>query len=361
MLEIINPIQNEPTVYTLEAENILGRAIGKANVIIQSHEPEFKKEYTKAPKILTPLQAKIVPSDSTLIYEVKFEGVPEPDIKWLKNGKELLPDENVSIVNKSYSSILKVTKMDRKRVGKYEIIVNNKGGEAKSSGSVVVSDKAENKELKAPRFIVPLIPKMVSENEVIILEAKVESIPSSSFQWFVQALPVKTASDLRIVTHDNKSILIIESFKKQNVGSYTCRAENVAGSVTSTATINLLEKQDQEETTEYISPRFTEKIKTARVMDGEKLILTAIVSGQPLPKVEWIHDDQPIREAKDVVISQDNSGLCTLTISEVFPEDAGQYICRAINHVGEAICSATVTVEGIFIYVYVKKNTNHLI
>lgn len=128
--------------------------------------------------------------------------------------------------------------------------------------------------------------------------------------------------------------------------SYTCRAENVAGSVTSTATVNILEPFDTEETTELISPRFIEKVESVRLMDGEKLVLTAKVHGVPIPKVEWHHNGDNIEESKDIFTQQDNSGQCVLTIKEVFPEDAGEYVCVAKNKIGEALSRCIVTVDG---------------
>lgn len=129
--------------------------------------------------------------------------------------------------------------------------------------------------------------------------------------------------------------------------SYTCRAENVAGSVTSTATVNMLEPFETEEVTELISPRFVEKVESIRLMDGEKLVLTAKVHGVPIPKVEWRrHGGETIEESKDIFTQQDNSGRCTLTIKEVFPEDEGEYVCLAKNKIGEALSRCIVTVDG---------------
>lgn len=79
-----------------------------------------------------------------------------------------------------------------------------------------------------------------------------------------------------------------------------------------------------------------------------KFILFVIlqVTGKPIPKITWFHKNEPIKEAKDVTIYQDSEGACKLAISEVFPEDAGEYTCHAINKVGEAVCAASLIVEG---------------
>jgi hypothetical protein len=121
--------------------------------------------------------------------------------------------------------------------------------------------------------------------------------------------------------------------------------------VTSTATVNMLEPFETDEIVEFISPRFSEKAESARLMDGEKLVLTAKVLGVPIPKVEWQHNGDTVEESKDIFTQQDNSGQCTLTIKEVFPEDAGEYVCIAKNKIGEAVSKCNVTVDGKFLQI----------
>ena len=139
---------------------------------------------------------------------------------------------------------------------------------------------------------------------------------------------------------------MIKEVKPEYAGTYTCRAENVAGSVTCTATINL-QNIPWEEIVELVSPTFVKRLSPVRVMDGETVSMTCVVQGKPTPKVEWYHDKKPIKEGKQITILQDSEGVCNLAISEVFPEDAGEYTCQAINQVGEAICSTSLVVEGI--------------
>lgn len=150
------------------------------------------------------------------------------------------------------------------------------------------------------------------------------------------------------MTEENRSVLVVREVLPEHSGDYTCRAENAVGSVTSTATLSVLPETDWERTTELemVSPQFVQATSSLKVMDGEKVTFTCQVVGKPTPRVTWRHNGQPIKEAKDVVIYQDQEGLCKLAISEVFPEDAGLYTCEAFNSVGEAICTASLVVEG---------------
>lgn len=336
------------SVYTVEAENDFGCAIGKAEIVLEDNQAIAPKLLPKAPRV-TPLKAQVVRNKSTLELISKYSGNPKPEIKWHKNGKEIVIDNDVTIETDDNVSKLTITNMDRKRAGKYEFIATNEAGESRASGSVMVSDDVTPEELKAPCFIEPIQPKTVLLNEVVILEAIVESYPKSSFQWFFNANPVKATADIRIHAEENKAVLIIENFAIENSGIYTCRAENVAGSVTSTASVRLVETDNQlEEIQEYLSPRFVKKLKPAQVMDGEPLQLTCRVIGHPTPKVQWLHNKEVLTETRGISILQEQDGICKLNLPEAYPENAGVYTCRAINKFGKAFTKANVTVEGIF-------------
>lgn len=343
-LEVINPTPNEAVVYSVQAQNQFGRAIGNANIL--SRVDEVPREILKAPTV-TPLSAVVVPTGGTLFFEAKYDGLPRPEVKWMRNGREIIENEETIIETTETTTTIKVVNMTRKRTGKYEVWAKNKVGEAKSSGSVVVSDQKPDEQIKPPRFIQPLEPKYFGEHEVAIIEAIVESEPLSSFQWFVHNEPIKSSNEVRIVSQANKSTLLIENFQSKFVGPFTCRAENVGGSVTSTATVNLIESLPQEEAEEFESPRFVEElVQPVEVMDGEALLLTCQVTGKPTPKVEWYHNAEKITENKETTISQDLQGVCQLQITEVFPENEGQYECVATNKIGKSVSKTNVKIQG---------------
>lgn len=343
------PIELEqPIVYKVEAGNAFGKAISRAEVMQVVEQPVVPR-VLRAPRV-TALKAQTVRTKSTLTIQSFYTGTPVPEIKWLKNGKELVPDDDVDITNENGTSTVIVSDVDRKRSGKYEIVATNEVGECRASGSVMVSDSVDEEELIAPYFVESLLPKTVLLDEVVIMETTVQSHPQSSFQWFFNSTPIAHSDTMRIHSQNNKSVLLIERFVVENDGVYTCRAENVAGSVTSSATVKIVDTEDQlEEINEYFSPRFIQKLKPAQLMDGEAMKLTCRVIGYPMPKVTWHHNKRVLTTNKGIVILQDSTGYCELNMPEVFVEDAGIYSCKAINKFGKATTKTNVAVEGIII------------
>ncbi|XP_011496103.1 PREDICTED: titin-like [Ceratosolen solmsi marchali] len=345
-LIICKPTFDDEAIYRVRALNKFGRAECRTNLLINNAAIVMKPEILHAPKIIEPLPAVVAQCGKSLTLTVKFESDSKPEIKWFKNNVEITSSSNKVIRTFENVAELYISEVEKKDTGKYEIRVQNSIGEARSSGSVSIKDKGDKiDEAKAPKFIQPIQPHITTLGEVVIMETTVESYPTASFQWFHECQPLKTSHEIRIVSKENRSVLMIKEIKPESIGTYTCRAENVIGSVTSTATISFQEIQ-WEKTVELISPTFIKKLSPICVMDGESVNLTCVIQGKPIPKVEWFHDKKPIKEGKQITILQDSEGVCNLAISEVFPEDAGEYTCHAINTIGEAVCSASLIVEA---------------
>lgn len=357
-------------VYTIEAENEFGRAVGTAQLVFHAALHETSSKLVHRAARVTPLIPEIVAPGSTLIFTSEFDGFPEPEIKWIRNGKDIIENEDITIVTENRRSTITVRNMVRQKAGKYEIVAINEAGESRASGSVTISTDQTGDDLRAPKFKISLLPKSVLDNQVVIMETVIDSNPVSSFQWSFNSAPIQTTSTTRINSKDNHSILIVECITYENSGMYTCRGENVLGSITSSATVRVVDKETQlEETQGCISPRFIEKLKPIQLMDGELMRLACRVIGYPTPKIHWMHNKHAICEVKGVDLWQDGDGLTVLTISEVFPEDAGEYSCHATNKFGIARSKTNVIVEGIldFVYLFVwyakslySVNTTHL-
>lgn len=91
-------------------------------------------------------------------------------------------------------------------------------------------------------------------------------------------------------------------------------------------------------------PEFVTKLKDLKVNDGEQLELSVKVDGDPEPQITWTKNGKTLRSSEVVDLKYKNR-VATLVINEVFPEDEGEYTCKATNSMGAASTSCKLTVK----------------
>lgn len=189
VLKILKPATQDEVIYRVQATNKYGKAECRANLIVGQPVKTEKPKVLHGPKITKPLEAKFVTKGSEVTLEVHFEGQPQPTVKWFKNNKEITE----SIIIEDRKTTLKIKSAKKEDGGKYEVRVFNEAGEAKTSSTlqVTISKSPEEEEIIPPRFIEALQPQLVAEGEVAIMETRVESHPTCSFQWFQHSAPIK--------------------------------------------------------------------------------------------------------------------------------------------------------------------------
>lgn len=194
---------------------------------------------------------------------------------------------------------------------------------------------------QSPVFKKHLKPKPIYSEKPAILQASVQANPEASFQWFKNDQPLEPGKDLKVNSENNRSVLVL---KQAEEGEFTVRAENVYGSVTSTAYFQLVEGVDE------VAPEFAVPLPSVvNLMDGDEVTLQCQLKGipGPTPEVSWLHNGiEIVEKVKEIQILQTEEGLCQLRIAEVFPEDSGEYVCRVGNSVGEDLTKANVSVEA---------------
>jgi len=93
-----------------------------------------------------------------------------------------------------------------------------------------------------------------------------------------------------------------------------------------------------------VPPSFMTGLKPEQSLkDGSRLELSVQVKGDPDPMVTWLKDGKQISSNEIMEVKYKN-GLASVIISEVFPEDAGKYTCKATNSKGSVETSSKVTI-----------------
>ncbi|KAI5610425.1 obscurin isoform X2 [Silurus asotus] len=92
-------------------------------------------------------------------------------------------------------------------------------------------------------------------------------------------------------------------------------------------------------------PCFELKLTDSVVKLGQTTKLVCSVTGIPKPVVTWNKDGIPLKDDQHHIISEGNSGTCSLVLTSVSVDNAGQYLCYATNPMGNASTLAKLSVD----------------
>ncbi len=90
---------------------------------------------------------------------------------------------------------------------------------------------------------------------------------------------------------------------------------------------------------------FRQTLSDAQTNEGQSTTLSCTLKGQPQPSVTWFREGAKIEPSLDFEMSYTN-GVATLTIPEIFTDDAGTYTCTAANPAGSKSTICKLTVKG---------------
>ncbi|XP_004841463.1 nexilin isoform X1 [Heterocephalus glaber] len=114
--------------------------------------------------------------------------------------------------------------------------------------------------------------------------------------------------------------------------------EEEEGSIMSGSTI------EDEEQTRSGAPWFKKPLKNTSVVDSEPVRFTVKVTGEPKPEITWWFEGEILQDGEDYQYIERGETYC-LFLPETFPEDGGEYMCKAVNNKGSAASSCILTIE----------------
>ncbi|CAF0760989.1 unnamed protein product, partial [Didymodactylos carnosus] len=165
--------------------------------------------------------------------------------------------------------------------------------------------------------------------------------------WYHNDIPLKDSRDVTLKFDGQLCTLYKDRCSLDDIGSYRINAVNSSGQAESSCKVTITSAHDSFRETRLLSARslpvFTELLKDQIFTEGEKIIMSVRLTGQPKPQVFWYKDNQPLRNTHDHKI-RNQDDIYTLEIPELFLDDAGIYSVKAINTEGEAKSFASLNI-----------------
>ncbi|VDK40947.1 unnamed protein product, partial [Gongylonema pulchrum] len=320
--------ESDFTKYRALAINAVGTAESEAEI---KH-----KKVDRKPIFDEGLKSRKVTEGDEIVLEVKFSGVPQPEVKWFKDSQEIVDEmEKVTVKVEGNRSVLTIQNAKLEESGRYSVEIVNSEGKETSSADVTVEVVA-----KAPEFTEKLLDVEIKELETVELKVTATGVPTPEISWYKDGVPIQVDSE-RILVKEGEAgqhILIVKQARLEDAGSYSCKATNKVGADETKAQFAVQEVLE--------APQFTDQLSELKVTETETAELSVTVTGKPEPEVLWAKDGIPVNiDNVHIATKKDEHGHYSLIIKDARLEDAGVYSCKATSRAGEAESKAQFAVE----------------
>ncbi|KRF85408.1 twitchin isoform X27 [Drosophila virilis] len=303
----------------------------------------WQEESESAPSFTFLLRPRVMQARDTCKLLCCLSGKPVPTVKWYKDGRELSKYE-YAMTHSDGVVTMEIIDCKPSDSGKYTCKATNCHGTDETSCVVIVEGEwvtPEQAEL-AHNFLYSGDRKYIEQHfkptppPIITTRQFTSSATSSNSQ---QTSSTRTTSDGKtVITNSSSSTQNSISSKKK----YAASSLQAPGSPSRSrsATKELILPPDD---SLMCKPEFTKPLHDLTISDGEQLLLTCHVKGDPEPQITWSKNGKSISSSEIMDLKYKN-GIATLTIHEVFPEDEGVFSCTATNSISsvETKCKLTI-------------------
>ncbi|XP_017286434.1 neural cell adhesion molecule L1.2 isoform X2 [Kryptolebias marmoratus] len=245
--------------------------------------------------------------DQTLELECIVQGLPAPEITWVKRNGELL---EARAKKEMFGRRLHLSNITESDSGEYQCIAQNTQGTAVHTYSLTVEAAPYWKKVPESQIYAP--------GETVKLDCEAKGTPSPTLSWTINGTPLSaTDRDPRRTVTANSS-LILRDVIFGDTAIYQCQASNKHGTILTNAYVYVIELPPQ---------ILTEDRRLYSVTEGQKVLLDCETFGSPKPKVIWDAEASSVL-ADPRVNPLTNGGL---QIFNVTHDDKGLYTCSVQN------------------------------
>nr|XP_020752213.1 leucine-rich repeats and immunoglobulin-like domains protein 1 isoform X4 [Odocoileus virginianus texanus] len=213
-----------------------------------------------------------------------------------------------------YTTVLHLRRVTFAHEGRYQCVITNHFGSS-------YSHKA-----KLTVHVFPSFTKMphdiaIRTGTTARLECAATGHPNPQIAWQKDGgTDFPAARERRMHVMPDDDVFFITDVKIDDMGVYSCTAQNSAGSVSANATLTVLE-----------TPSLAVPLEDRVVSVGETVALQCKASGSPPPRITWLKGDRPLSLTERHHFTPGNQ---LLVVQNVVVEDAGRYTCEMSNALG---------------------------
>nr|CAH7736157.1 unnamed protein product [Callosobruchus chinensis] len=265
------------------------------------------------------------------------------NISWLHNNVSIgyLPGVMISKAGKKVSTVT-IDSVNEEHMGTYTCIAENKAGVARYIAVLNVN---------APPQIAPFSfgeePINSGDSTSVMCSIHKGDLPIN-ISWLHNNVSIGYLPGVMISKAGKKvSTVTIDSVTEEHIGTYTCIAENKAGTASYTAVLNVNESPALSTQMLSAPPQIMPfSFGEESINSGDSVSATCSIHKGDLPiNISWLHNNISIGYLPGLQISKMGKKISMIGIESVNEEHIGSYTCVAENKAGIARYSASLNVN----------------
>ncbi|XP_051161941.1 muscle M-line assembly protein unc-89 isoform X2 [Leptopilina boulardi] len=346
--------------YLVIVKNSIGETTATCNISVKNQhklndtnnsESLFTDMKPMVPSIQLPLKDVQIKEGESARLDCIIIGHPEPEVIWYHDDRPVKESADFQLLFQGDRCSLLIHEAFLDDSGLYKVVAINSSGEASSECSLSISPRESTKKPESPPVFVKLLTDLlVAEGEESIFECLITGEPKSEIKWYLNGDEIIENNRIKITQEENGThILRISSTLPDDKGNYIAKATNRLGEAKAFAKLVVrvlgdFQKKDELVRMEekLLEPSFKERFDNKSVLEGVPVKFECIVSGKPVPKIQWLFNNRPVH-GKDFLVSVSGERQ-VLSIPQAAESHRGIVSCVAENAAGKAICSAQLDV-----------------
>ncbi|XP_022670614.1 titin-like isoform X6 [Varroa destructor] len=304
----------------------------------------------KAPQFSRKIQPCRVTEGESAKFECEFTGDPPPEITWYRENFTIKNSKDFQITTTASKSVLIIREVYLEDSGVFSVKAENRGGSAKTSANLVVQERQEaGAGMAPPNFTKTIQSQRAKQGMTIRLSGCISGGRPMDIYWLHSGQKLTEDERHKIHEEADQCTLVILNAVPEDSANYECVALNKAGEArcmaqvvvepSSATTAAAVQAMQAPVDMSAKGPQVTDGIKDLTVKQGQPATFRCRIPAAPTAQVKWYRGDNLIKQSRYYKLSGENH-VYTLKISEVFPEDEGEYRCEATNRAGTASTSA---------------------
>ncbi|XP_008556916.1 obscurin isoform X5 [Microplitis demolitor] len=314
-------------LYTCVAQTSTGNISCSAELTVQGNVKQLMKDPCK-PALGSESRQSEVSAGGSAMLDLQVRGFPKPDIKWSKDGKEIVAGGRIKYLWEDEESVSLVIKnVTVEDAGTYTIRAKNELGEDETYIELIVKS--------APKFI----KKQTDTFAYIETEGKmtvqIQASPAPEVKWYKDGQILEASDRLSMTRDGDHYSLIIKECRLDDIGSYSVIAKNEINQTSEFWNFDV-----------RCPPKIKKKLGEPKVIDeGDTLTLLIEVENTPEPTVVWLKDEIVIKEDQRIQIINEGPRR-GLKITGTVDIDAATYKAEVSNKDGTTIDQVDVEVRS---------------